>query len=129
LRFVPALTKGRILGADLALEDLDLAKPDQPEPRGVPILGYFHNPDKERNQVARRAGVNTILRQAVFEQDPANKINVLLQRALALAGGSSTSHAPPPRTLEIASIPTSQVTRIMIGGRASCPALATKPSA
>ncbi len=112
LRFVPALTKGSLLGSDLAVADLGLINSQVPQPLSVPLVGYFHKPDKASTKLARQEGVKPVLLQRTFEQQLRPTINAAL---------AHRSLVPVRGALEIASIPASQVTRIMIGGRASCP--------
>jgi hypothetical protein len=117
VHFVPTLSKQGLLGAGLAIADLDLTRDVVPQPLSVPLLGYFHNPDKLRSRAAHAEGVRPVMREAKFEQLAAAK-NCLCQVNSWL---KNRSLAKPTRDLEIASVPTSDVTRVMIGGRASCP--------
>jgi hypothetical protein len=118
LRFVPGLTKRRVRAADLALVNLDLVSPGKEAPTGVPVLGFFHKSSPEKRRRAFDSGIDQVLRQAKLEESPTRWISDLLARR----------EVPTARRLKIASIPSSQVSRIIIGGRGSCPAPVARPT-
>jgi hypothetical protein len=111
VRFASSLTKRRLLTTDFAIVDLDLVKPGRATPPGIPVLAVFHKLNRKNRRAAQRVGLDHPLLQAKLDANP---------KAL-LGSFTATSHVQTKRPLTIASIPTSEVTRILIGARGSCP--------
>jgi hypothetical protein len=111
IRFASTARKRRLLETDFAIIDFDLVGPNK-APAGLPVLGLFHKLSPANRQAITQAGIprEDVLLQRSLEGDPDGLVNAFKARV-----GVAVK-----RRLTIASIPTSQIARILIGGRGTC---------
>jgi hypothetical protein len=112
VRFASKVRKRRLLETDFAIIDFDLIRPSK-APAGIPVLGLFHKLSQPNRQAIHNTDFpkNDVLLQRDLDDNPEQLVDAFKARAQVAA----------KRDLTIASIPTSQVERILIGGRGSCP--------
>jgi hypothetical protein len=113
IRFASLLKKRRLLGNDLAIVDFDRTSLRRTIPRHFPVLAEFRRLTQKNYQVAKRVGIEpkNVIAEKTLENHPRNSVAAFRKRSRLLITRKRT----------IASIPTSQVARISIGGPGSCP--------